>query len=369
MLLTLHAGALRSRLQGFGTTAAARMKLTDIPALARGELGVTGMILSSDLLAGADRPMLQRVLEAADKAGCPILVLMESTMHALGSSDIGVVERSTERCLRVAQAAHWLGCSAFSLPLSGADDEETLQNMAANLKPISRRAEKLDLNLCIAPQPGLTSTPERVAEVLKKIGGFRVGTLPDFGAAAAADPVQYLRRLVPYASAVLVPASEYGLDPAAAKAPEEPAAAAKKSRPSTKSKGDVRDDPKPEVKTTAKPRLTKPKKSTRAEVDEAVKKMGSHTAAPRGGAGSGDYDLVKFAQVLEAVGYEGPITLDYRGTGDPLPALIRARDIVIKTLSAPAAADDSGLSALLAAVEGDVDELDEPEEDGAKLDE
>jgi hypothetical protein len=51
--------------------------------------------------------------------------------------------------------------------------------------------------------PGLTANPERLTDLIKKIGGFRVGTFPDFQAASASpDPTHFLRRLTPYASAL-----------------------------------------------------------------------------------------------------------------------------------------------------------------------
>ena len=76
--------------------------------------------------------------------------------------------------------------------------------VAERLRPIVRKAEKMDLNFCIGSAPGMTGTADRIADLLKKIGGFRVGTLPDFASAGASgDAGAYLRRLVPYASTVL----------------------------------------------------------------------------------------------------------------------------------------------------------------------
>jgi hypothetical protein len=362
MLLTLNLSALRSRLTG--QAGQSKLKLTDAPALARNELGVNGLVISTDLLVGADRQALQRLLEAADKAGCPCLVLMEVNPQPLGSPDILPVEAATERCLRVAQAAHWLGCSAFSIPIEAPDDEETLANVAANLKPISRRAEKLDLNLCLAPRPGLTASPDRVTEVLKKIGGFRVGTLPDFAAAAASpDPVQYLRRLVPYASAVLVPAMS---DQEA----EAASSAAGKSKPKKAADPAASSDEAPAK--PAKGKSSKGKKAKAADADPAAEAEAPEIQAPAPVAAPaskpGSYDLNTYAGVLEAVGYEGPIALDFRGSGDPIPALIRTRDILMKSLAAPAAAEETGLSALLAAVQSaddETDELADEEEAGA----
>ncbi|MBX9735527.1 MAG: TIM barrel protein [Phycisphaerales bacterium] len=363
MLLTLNVGALKQRLQGLNGHP--KLKLTDAPAFARQEIGVNGLVLSTDLLVGADRPMLHKVLEAADKAGCPILVLMELTPHPLGSEDVVTVEAATERCLRVAQAAHWLGCSAFSITIDAPDDDETLANVAANLKPISRRAEKLDMNLCLAPYRGLTSTPERVTEVLKKIGGFRVGTLPDFSAASvSADAVQYLRRLVPYASAVLIPVPDE-LPPLDAVPAKKSLALPKLEEPGGAAKSAKAEKPKAAGKKSKAKGDAPPAESAASEAAVMVAKAPSKGAAGKAGT---NYDLMTYVGVLDAVGYEGPFTLDYRGNADPVPALVRSRDILNKVLAEPVA-EDSGLSALLAAVDGadGADEL--SDEDGAGADE
>jgi hypothetical protein len=53
-----------------------------------------------------------------------------------------------------------------------------------------------------------------------------------------------------------------------------------------------------------------------------------------------------------AVGYEGPIALDYRGQGDPISALVAARDVITAVLTPvkPSAEAGGGMAALLAAV-------------------
>ena len=306
MLLTLSVSALRSKLVP-GAGGAPAMALTDVPAFAAGELGLRGLALQTEFLVGADRARLTKVLECADKAGCPVLVLIESNPQPLASKDQAVAEAAKERLLRVAQAAQWLGCSAFSLPVLADDSDAELALVAERLKPVSRRAERLDLNLCIAPRQGLTATADRVTELLKKIGGFRVGTLPDFAAAAASgDPIPYLRRLVPYASTVLVPA------------------AFEKKKPAKGAKGKAAKDAPPAEK----------------------------------GAPSGDYDMTEFVAVLSAVGYEGSVSLDYRGDGEPLDELKRVRELLAQAVEA----DQPALSDLEALLDGDLGEDEEPEE-------
>jgi hypothetical protein len=63
----------------------------------------------------------------------------------------------------------------------------------------------LELNILLAPNEGLAQTTDRLTSVIKRVGGFRIGSLPNFGAAAAlgdGDPIEALRKLAPYAGAI-----------------------------------------------------------------------------------------------------------------------------------------------------------------------
>ncbi len=327
MLVTLSASALKSRLRGHAP--GGTLTLTDLPRVARDELGLSGMVLSTDLLVGADRQSLTKILEAADKAGCPCLVLIESTPQPLASDDELVLTAATDRLLRVAQAAAWLGCAAFALKVNAPNSDDALADTAASLKPVSRRSEKLELNLCIAPSKGLTETPERVTELLKKIGGFRVGTLPDFDTALASpDPHAYIRRLGPYASAILVPAGGGGEGadkPAKKKAAPKPKPAAK----SKKKKGDT---------------------AAAADADDGEVELSVEPSAPA--------SQTTLVEVLLAVGFDGPLALDFRGTGDPIPALLSTRDTIFRAIGRPEAGGMLGATA--ADLEGLGGEDDEP---------
>lgn len=208
MLLTLYVKTLANRLKP-KATGPGSLALVDVPAYVKNELGLSGLTLSTDLLAGVDRSGLQRILEQADKAGCPCLSLVEQTAQPLADPDRA--EGAIDRVTRVVQAAHWLGCNAVAIAVESPDDDESLGDVADNLKPLVRKAEKFEMNLCISSGAGLTAKPERLTDLLKKIGGFRVGTLPDFDTAAkSADGLAYLRKLVPYASTVL--ATSHGFE-------------------------------------------------------------------------------------------------------------------------------------------------------------
>lgn len=205
-MLILDASSFRHAL------AAARggLSLLDLPRKAHDELGLRGLVLPTDFLAGADIRRIETLRERADKALCPCLYLVETEVHYLGSAKPDDAAASADRLDRVLQAAQRLGCSAAGVRIGGPDSEESLALAAERLKPLAHRAERLDLSLLLCPTKGLTTAPERISDLLKKIGGFRIGLLPDFKAAGATDdPASYLRRLAPYAPVVLATAGDF----------------------------------------------------------------------------------------------------------------------------------------------------------------
>lgn len=217
MLLTLNASCLRDRLLPSGSAPPA-LALTDLPHYTKDVLGLGGLNLSTDLLVGADRRRLENLRERADRAGCPCLLLIEAEPQRLVSDEPGVAEASIARMLRVLEAAQILACTAVALKVVAPDTDEALATLWPRLRKIVDRAERLEINLLISPHAGLTARPERVTDLIKKVGGFRIGTFPDFQSAYEATgstegAVTYLRRITPYASAVVASTLDF-TDPA-----------------------------------------------------------------------------------------------------------------------------------------------------------
>lgn len=278
MLLTLMATSLRPMLKA-PKGAKPQLALMDLPKFARETLGLHGLNLSTDLLAGLKRAELEALRDRADRAGCACLTLVETEPQPLGDAADAPSAAAVERLQRVVQAAQLLGCNAVGVKAAGKDDPEVLQRTAQRLRPVVERAEKGEINVLISPTDGLTATPERVSELLKKVGGFRIGTMPDLQAAAASkDPVAYLRRLTPYASVLIASTVEF-------------------ERAKAKGK------------------------------DDAEAPMKHKT-----------YDLEPLIGAVLSVGYEGTIALDYRGTGDATLGLVWSRRALERLLE-----DDSDL--------------------------
>ncbi len=208
MLLILSAASYRQAIQSNGSS----MGLDDLAPHAHTVIGLRGLLATTDLLKGADAAALDRFRDSADKAGCPCLFLVEENPHPLGMDDAAQAARSLERLENVLVAAQRLGCSSAACAISGpAGSEKAMDLAATRLKKLSSLAERLDLNLLLRPCEGLTQTPSGLTELIKKVGGFRLGSLPDFSAAAkSGDAVDYLRRLAPYAPVVIASSEEFG---------------------------------------------------------------------------------------------------------------------------------------------------------------
>jgi sugar phosphate isomerase/epimerase len=200
MLLTLAARSLRTLVESNGDDG---MSLLDVPEFSIRELQLRGVNVPSSMLAGWSLEDLDRLRDSGDKAGCPCLILIEDTPLALGGDDPAEARTAADRVGRLAVAANRLGCNALAIRCAAPDTDEAFEQTASELKAVMPAVERLELNLLIAPHEGLTARPDRLTDLLKRIGGFRIGSLPDFGhAAASGDLVDALRKLAPYAGAV-----------------------------------------------------------------------------------------------------------------------------------------------------------------------
>ncbi len=297
MLLTLTASCLKGMLLPGPRAKKPKLDLLDLPAFTRETLELSGFNLSTDLLAGANRARLDAIRERADRASCSCLLLVEPEPQHFGSRDDKLVLAAAQRMSNVIDAAHILGCSAASLKIEAADDDETLARVAKALKPIMERAEKSDINLLLAPHKGLTTKPERVTELLKKVGGFRIGTYPDFETAFETSgrkmegAVSYLHRLTPYASVVCASTTGFGVG----------GKKGGKDAPSVIAPDTILDS-----------------------------KSAVHVA----------YELRPLLDAVLSVGHDSPLAIDYRGPGDVTSGLRLSRSLILSALGAGEAEDD-----------------------------
>ncbi len=298
MLLTLNATCVRALLVPGARGKRAALELQDLPAYTHETLGLAGLNLSTDLLAGADRRVLESLRERGDKASCAALLLIESEAQPFGAADEAAAKAAVARMGRVIEAAQILGCSSAAVKIIADNTEAGMTRAAERLRPIVERAERLDVNLLIAPTKGLTEAADRVTEFIKRVGGFRIGTFPDFEAASKTkDPVSYLRRLTPYASVVCASTLAFKVGKADGK---RGAAKGKSLDLPAEARGDAAADP----------------------LGIGLADDAKHEA----------YDLMAYVGAVASVGYDGALAIDYRGPGDAAAGVVYSRNALQQAL-------------------------------------
>jgi sugar phosphate isomerase/epimerase len=201
LLLSLTSRSLQSLLD---PSADPPRTLHDAPGYVSGELGLRGLSVDVEMLGGWSSADMDMLRHRSDQAGCPCLVLVDRTGLEFGHEDAAVRESAAERLGRLAGAATRLGCNSVSVSLSlGRNDRPTLSRAIETLQASLVAIERQELNLLLSGGPGLTDDSEGMSELIKEVGGFRIGALPTYGdPTSTEDPVEHIKRLAPYAGAI-----------------------------------------------------------------------------------------------------------------------------------------------------------------------
>lgn len=199
MLLTLSTRSLTGKISANGDT----FSMLDVPDFAIRHLKLRGLNIDASMLAGWSLAQLDELRDRADKAACPCLVLVEDKALPVAATDSRKRTKALERINRLGAAAHRLGCNAIAIRCDAPDTDEAFDQAATTIRDAMRSVERRELNVLLMPEQGLTQSPDRLTELIKRVGGFRIGSLPSFAhAASTGNAVEALRKLAPYAGAV-----------------------------------------------------------------------------------------------------------------------------------------------------------------------
>ena len=305
MLFSLNVNSIRDVLKKRGARA---IKIEDVPRYAQEQTGLHAMTMATDLLAGVTRDTMARIRENGDRVGCACLLLSQTEPLAFGDPRAKAGEEAVTRMTRVVEAASLLGCNSASLAITAKDDDDTLDLVAQRMRRVLERADRLEIMVLIRPEKGLTQDAERLTELVKAIGGFRIGTMPDFEAAVASgDPVQYLKRLTPYAS--VVNASTLGFTEAEPRPEPAPKPVKKKAGRKPAPAADEDDEP------------MSVEDAVLAAIEAELDGLDDAPAPQHTG-----YDLAPLVGAIRAVGFDGALAIDYRGEGDGTLGVLHSRD-------------------------------------------
>jgi hypothetical protein len=196
-ILTINAGCIApGRIQ----KGPAPADLHDVPRFAAEHLGLRGMNLPAVMLRGKTRTELERLRDRADKAGCPILVLVDDLPLDFRRENA----TCADRLFALAGAAQSLGCNSVAMTPTAIGSVEALEAYGKAIKQAMQRIERMDVNTLLRPSDPVIADAGAYAELIKKVGGFRIGALPSFAYAHGSGDLQgALRRVAPYASAAI----------------------------------------------------------------------------------------------------------------------------------------------------------------------
>jgi hypothetical protein len=199
-MLTLETGSLSAMLTGGKTP----LERSDLPRYAIDELGLRGLSIASSILAGCGPRDLDLLRDAADRAHCPCLSMVESSPLTVNEATGALAAAAEDRLQRLAMAASRLGCSSLAVSVS-ADAKSDPDRIATAMRRGVQLIERHELNLLLTPSSrGLLASSEGVIDLIRRVGGFRIGCMPTFGhAIASEDGEATLRRLAPYAAAMV----------------------------------------------------------------------------------------------------------------------------------------------------------------------
>lgn len=322
----MNINSIRDVLKRRGSRA---IPIQDIPQYVQEQTGLHAMTMSSDLLAGATRDTLTRIRENGDRVGCACLLLSETDPLSLGDPRQKIGDDAVVRMTKVVEAASLLGCNSASLEINAKDTDDAMELVASRVRRVLERADRLEIMVLIRPGKGLTQDADRITELVKAIGGFRIGTMPDFqSAVASGDPVQYLKKLTPYASVVNASTLAFK-DPEPGPEPSEPKA--DDSDGSAGSDGTDSAADKPDAETPDKAadsgkdggdsgELT-PEEAILAAIEAELDAMDEVQAPEHVG-----YDLAPLIGAIRAVGFDGTVAIDYRGKDNGTAGVVNSRD-------------------------------------------
>ena len=286
MMYSLNVNSIRDLLKKRGKNA---VRVVDLPRYTKDHLGLQALNLSTDLLKGMGRSEIEKIRDSGDKVGCTCLMLSEPDPLDMAAGRDKAGDSAVERMIRVIRAGSVLGCNAVSLSILGKDSDDAFDQAVDRMKQVLEVADRIDINVLISPMKGLTEDPERVTELVKAIGGFRIGTLPDFQTAAeSGDPATDLRRLTP--SATVVNASTLAFEEGEASDEVMKNAEGLSGLDALAAELEAMDDDVPPV----------------------------HVG----------YALEPLVGAIKGVGFDGNIALDYRGSGDGTLGVLQSKEAI-----------------------------------------
>lgn len=190
----------------------------DFPRIAREQFGIEGLEFVNQLWEAPIQEYVTRLKRRMSDTGTKGVLIMCDGEGLMGHSDRAVRMRAARNHRKWVDIAAELGCHSIRTnmysdvtPKTDAEIETMLGYCAESFNDLCGYAKAVNLNVIIENHGGVSSDPDVVVRLMKKVDLPNFGTLPDFGNfPKTIDRYVAIRKLMPFAKGVSFKCYDFG---------------------------------------------------------------------------------------------------------------------------------------------------------------
>ena len=204
--------ALWSLVQSFR---AGVLKLPDVARICREDFGIDGIEYVTSFFEAPVERYLKKLNRAAARHGVKNVLIMVDGEGSMVARDKKVRHQAAINHRKWVDVAAYLGCHAIRCNTRGGgktpqEDPDALNRAADSFGALIEYAKESKINVLIENHGGLSSYPNWLPNLMKKVNSPHFGILPDYGnyeQTPDADVYEAVRLAMPYAKGVSVKAN------------------------------------------------------------------------------------------------------------------------------------------------------------------
>jgi len=186
----------------------------DVPRICREEFDINGLEFVNTFFENPLSRYLQRLKRNADDNGVQLVLIMVDSEGEMAAPTKEERKQAVINHRKWIDIANFLGCHAIRTNCRGPKDasaEDTLNYAEESFNYILEYASQAQINVIIENHGGLSSDPDFLVSLMKRINSPDFGTLPDFGNFPDDIRTEAIRKIVPFAKGISVK-TYYGKD-------------------------------------------------------------------------------------------------------------------------------------------------------------
>ncbi len=189
-------------------------KLPDVARICREDFGIDGIEYVNQFFENPVESYLRKLNQEADKHGVKNVLIMVDGEGDMVSKDKKVRMQAAVNHRKWVDIAAVLGCHAIRCNARGGAktpeaDPDAIERAAESFSALIDYAKEFKINVTIENHGGLSSHPQWLPALMKKVNSSHFGILPDYGNYAPTektDLYETVRLAMPYAKGVSVKA-------------------------------------------------------------------------------------------------------------------------------------------------------------------